>query len=89
LGFNKDPKDSAAENKQLMPVLFVGHGSPMNGIEDNEFLGAGKRVAGEPSIHRGHRRLGQEKSHTPFHTQNKKHKTTKQKHTATHRHEIT
>jgi 4,5-DOPA dioxygenase extradiol len=21
----------------LMPVLFVGHGSPMNGIEDNEF----------------------------------------------------
>ena len=22
---------------QLMPVLFIGHGSPMNGIEDNEF----------------------------------------------------
>ena len=21
----------------LMPVLFIGHGSPMNGIEDNEF----------------------------------------------------
>ena len=21
----------------LMPVLFVGHGSPMNAIEDNEF----------------------------------------------------
>ena len=21
----------------LMPVLFVGHGSPMNGIEINEF----------------------------------------------------
>lgn len=25
------------EDGCLMPVLFVGHGSPMNGIEDNEF----------------------------------------------------
>ncbi len=25
------------EQDQLMPVLFIGHGSPMNGIEDNEF----------------------------------------------------
>ncbi|HRO43771.1 MAG TPA: 4,5-DOPA dioxygenase extradiol [Flavipsychrobacter sp.] len=25
------------EHEQLMPVLFVGHGSPMNGIEDTEF----------------------------------------------------
>lgn len=25
------------EQEQLMPVLFVGHGSPMNGIEDNDF----------------------------------------------------
>ncbi|HEU4472621.1 MAG TPA: 4,5-DOPA dioxygenase extradiol [Flavisolibacter sp.] len=25
------------ENGQLMPVLFIGHGSPMNGIEGNEF----------------------------------------------------
>lgn len=25
------------KNGQLMPVLFIGHGSPMNGIEDNEF----------------------------------------------------
>lgn len=24
-------------SEQLMPVLFMGHGSPMNGIEDNEF----------------------------------------------------
>jgi 4,5-DOPA dioxygenase extradiol len=24
-----------------MPVLFVGHGSPMNAIEDNEFTRAG------------------------------------------------
>jgi len=26
-----------SEQEHLMPVLFVGHGSPMNGIEDNEF----------------------------------------------------
>jgi 4,5-DOPA dioxygenase extradiol len=25
------------EQHRLMPVLFIGHGSPMNGIEDNEF----------------------------------------------------
>ena len=25
------------EQDQLMPVLFIGHGSPMNGIEDNGF----------------------------------------------------
>jgi len=25
------------EQDYLMPVLFIGHGSPMNGIEDNEF----------------------------------------------------
>jgi 4,5-DOPA dioxygenase extradiol len=25
------------ELEQLMPVLFIGHGSPMNGIEDTEF----------------------------------------------------
>jgi|TARA_R110001592_G_scaffold330218_1_gene612360 4,5-DOPA dioxygenase extradiol len=25
-------------NSQRMPVLFLGHGSPMNGIEDNEFV---------------------------------------------------
>lgn len=29
--------DELPEKEQLMPVLFVGHGSPMNGIEDNEF----------------------------------------------------
>ena len=29
--------DELSEEDQLMPVLFVGHGSPMNGIEDNEF----------------------------------------------------
>jgi len=25
------------EQDHQMPVLFIGHGSPMNGIEDNEF----------------------------------------------------
>ncbi|MFM2229654.1 MAG: hypothetical protein RL607_912 [Bacteroidota bacterium] len=25
------------ENGEIMPVLFIGHGSPMNGIEDNAF----------------------------------------------------
>jgi 4,5-DOPA dioxygenase extradiol len=29
--------DGLSEEAQLMPVLFIGHGSPMNGIEDNEF----------------------------------------------------
>lgn len=29
--------DNLREQEQLMPVLFVGHGSPMNGIEDSAF----------------------------------------------------
>jgi len=29
--------EGLGEQDQLMPVLFIGHGSPMNGIEDNEF----------------------------------------------------
>jgi 4,5-DOPA dioxygenase extradiol len=28
---------STLEASDIMPVLFVGHGSPMNGIENNEF----------------------------------------------------
>jgi 4,5-DOPA dioxygenase extradiol len=27
-----------AEGKEIMPVLFIGHGSPMNAIEENEFV---------------------------------------------------
>jgi 4,5-DOPA dioxygenase extradiol len=34
--FNKFTGDLKKE-AFLMPVLFIGHGSPMNGIEDNEF----------------------------------------------------
>ena len=33
----KNFTDKLDEQEYLMPVLFVGHGSPMNGIEDNEF----------------------------------------------------
>ena len=29
--------DGLPQQENLMPVLFVGHGSPMNGIEDTEF----------------------------------------------------
>lgn len=29
--------DDLSEQDVLMPVLFIGHGSPMNGIENNEF----------------------------------------------------
>jgi 4,5-DOPA dioxygenase extradiol len=29
--------NTLGEQEQLMPVLFIGHGSPMNGIEDTEF----------------------------------------------------
>lgn len=32
---------------RLMPVLFIGHGSPMNGIEDNEFSRTWKKMASE------------------------------------------
>ena len=30
-----------------MPVLFIGHGSPMNGIEDNQFSRRWKKMAEE------------------------------------------
>lgn len=33
----KTYSDTLKHNGKKMPVLFVGHGSPMNGIEDNEF----------------------------------------------------
>ncbi len=32
---------------ELMPVLFVGHGSPMNAIEDNEFSSRWKKLGAE------------------------------------------
>jgi 4,5-DOPA dioxygenase extradiol len=37
--------DCLAPQDYTMPVLFVGHGSPMNGIEDNEFSQRWKKLA--------------------------------------------
>src|SRR5690606_32037051 len=39
--------DSLGEQEQLMPVLFIGHGSPMNGILDNEFSQKWAKLAKE------------------------------------------
>ncbi len=44
--FNKFTSD-LKEQEHLMPVLFIGHGSPMNGIEDNEFSNRWKNMAKE------------------------------------------
>lgn len=35
------------ENTEKMPVLFLGHGSPMNAIEENEFVSGFRNVAKE------------------------------------------
>jgi 4,5-DOPA dioxygenase extradiol len=35
------------EQEHLMPVLFIGHGSPMNGIEDTEFSRRWEKMAQE------------------------------------------
>jgi 4,5-DOPA dioxygenase extradiol len=42
--------DSMQEQTEKMPVLFVGHGSPMNGIEDNEFSQRWKKMGQEISL---------------------------------------
>jgi 4,5-DOPA dioxygenase extradiol len=34
----------SGESTDLMPVLFVGHGSPMNAIEENEFVFKGREL---------------------------------------------
>ncbi len=44
--FNKFTS-SLSDQDDLMPVLFIGHGSPMNGIEDNEFNQRWKNMAKE------------------------------------------
>jgi len=41
------------EQMAKMPVLFVGHGSPMNAIEDNNYTGSWKEIAeriGKPKV---------------------------------------
>lgn len=35
------------KDNQLMPVLFLGHGSPMNAIEDNEFTQGFRKIEKE------------------------------------------
>lgn len=35
------------EQEQVMPALFIGHGSPMNGIEDTEFTRRWTQMAKE------------------------------------------
>lgn len=45
LGSFKLFTDKLEEQDQIMPVLFVGHGSPMNAIEDNEFSRGWKEMA--------------------------------------------
>src|SRR5687768_9479740 len=37
LGAFRSFTDDLQEQDEKLPLLFVGHGSPMNGIEDNEF----------------------------------------------------
>ena len=39
--------DTLPVQDTVMPVLFIGHGSPMNGIEDNEFSAHWKKLAKE------------------------------------------
>lgn len=36
---------NSSDNKILMPVLFVGHGSPMNAIEENQFTKGWREIA--------------------------------------------
>lgn len=38
---------SLLEEDEKLPVLFIGHGSPMNGIEDNEFSNTWKKFGKE------------------------------------------
>lgn len=38
---------NALENTKKMPVLFIGHGSPMNAIEENEFVASFRKIGRE------------------------------------------
>ncbi len=40
-------KAALPENGEKMPVLFIGHGSPMNALEDNEFTQKWRNLATE------------------------------------------
>ena len=45
LGAFKNVTDALGEQDEMMPVLFIGHGSPMNAIEENEFTASWKKIA--------------------------------------------
>lgn len=47
LGAFKNFTETLQDQNYLMPVLFIGHGSPMNGIEDNDFSNRWKLMAKE------------------------------------------
>ncbi len=47
LGGLKALSETLKSSDYLMPVLFVGHGSPMNGIESNQFSEYWKKLASE------------------------------------------
>ena len=36
-----------SDNSSLMPLLFIGHGSPMNAIEENQFTAGWREIAAE------------------------------------------
>lgn len=38
---------SSLRNTETMPVLFLGHGSPMNAIEENDFVKGFRRISSE------------------------------------------
>jgi len=40
-------KTTSLTQTDTMPLLFVGHGSPMNAIEENEFVPGWRKIAGE------------------------------------------
>lgn len=41
----KGKKDKPAHSTGLMPLLFVGHGSPMNAVEENQFSNGWKDIS--------------------------------------------
>jgi 4,5-DOPA dioxygenase extradiol len=43
----KKYSDKLSSSEQIMPILFVGHGSPMNAIEENEFSTRWKALGAE------------------------------------------
>lgn len=47
LGSLKILADSLEKTENKMPVLFIGHGSPMNGIENNQFSRVWEKLAKE------------------------------------------